>query len=228
MPGQPGSTRSWSQRAAALLGLVIIVGSAVGVLALAGVIGGSGGGTTEAGIPIQNVEFLDPPRALGQEDLDVGAGVGQLAPDFEISDFDGSRHKLSDFRGEVVYVNFWATWCQPCIAELPEIQELLDRNPGTLSVITVNRRQGLGEAEDWLGKLQSTDGTDGLSFTVDGLDPDDRLYERLVRLKPAMPVSIFINSEGVVTSVANGAIRLPQMEQAVAEARASTSTALLP
>jgi thiol-disulfide isomerase/thioredoxin len=154
--------------------------------------------------------------------------VGQLAPDFEISDFDGSRHKLSDFRGEVVYVNFWATWCQPCIAELPEIQELLDRNPGTLSVITVNRRQGLGEAEDWLGKLQSTDGTDGLSFTVDGLDPDDRLYERLVRLKPAMPVSIFINSEGVVTSVANGAIRLPQMEQAVAEARASTSTALLP
>jgi len=215
-----------SNRLVAAAGLVIIVGAAVGVLALAGVIGGSGGGTSESGVPIENVEFLEPPRAPGQEDLVVGVGEGQLAPDFAVSDFDGTRHKLSDFRGDVVYINFWATWCTPCLVELPEVQELQDRNPDTLSVITVNRRQGLGEAEDWLGKLQAPDGTEGLSFTVNGLDPDDRLYDELVRLKPSMPVSIFINSDGVVTSVANGAIRLPQMEQAVAEARASTSVAL--
>jgi len=220
--------RNQSQRLIATAGLIVIVGAAVGVLALVGVIGGSGGGTTESGVAIQDVEFLDPPRAAGQEDLEVGAGEGQLAPDFVISGFDGTRHKLSDFRGDVVYVNFWATWCTPCIVELPEVQELQDRNPDTLSVITVNRRQSLGEAEDWLGKLQATDGTEGLSFAVDGLDPSDALYERLVRLKPAMPVSIFINSEGVVTSVYNGIIRLPQMEQAVAEARASTSAAFAP
>jgi thiol-disulfide isomerase/thioredoxin len=206
----------------------VIVGAAVGILAYLGVIGGSGGGTTESGIPIENVEIMDPPRAAGQEELEVGTEVGQLAPDFVISAFDGSRHKLSDFRGDVVYVNFWATWCTPCILELPEVQEVQDRNPETLSVITVNRRQSLGEAEDFLAQLQGTDGAEGLSFTVDGLDPTDALYERYVRLKPAMPVSIFINSEGVVTSVYNGVMRLPQMEQAVAEARASTSAARAP
>ena len=87
-------------------------------------------------------------------------------------------------------------------------------------------QQGLGEAEGWLAKLPTTDGGKGVSFTVNGMDPDDTLYDRMVRLKDSMPVSIFINSEGVVTSVHNGAIRLPDMERAVAEARASTSAAL--
>jgi thiol-disulfide isomerase/thioredoxin len=222
------ANRNQSQRLIAAAGLVVIVGAAIGVLALAGVIGGRGGGTTQSGVAIQDVAFLDPPRAPGQEDLEVGTDEGQLAPDFVISDFDGVRHKLSDFRGDVVYVNFWASWCQPCIAELGEIQELQERNPESLTIVAVNREQSLGEAEGWLERLPTTDGGKGVSFAVNGMDPNDALYERMVRLKDAMPVSIFINSEGVVTSVANGAIRLPQMEQAVAEARASTSTALLP
>jgi thiol-disulfide isomerase/thioredoxin len=209
-------------------GLIVIVGAAIGGLALVGVIGGRGGGTTESGVPIEDAEFREPPRAAGQEDLVVGVGEGQLAPDFVISDFDGARHKLSDFRGDVVYLNFWATWCTPCIAELGDIQELQARNPESLSIIAVNRKQSLGEAEGWFEKLPTNDGGKGVSFTVNGMDPDDRLYERLVRLKNSMPVSIFINSEGVVTSVANGAIRLSQMEQAVAEARASTSAAFAP
>jgi thiol-disulfide isomerase/thioredoxin len=220
--------RNANQRLIAGAGLVLIVGVAVGVLALAGVISGSGGGTTDSGVQIQNVEFLDPPRASGQEDLIVGGETGQLAPDFVISDFEGARHKLSDFRGQVVYVNFWATWCTPCITELPEIEELQDRNPETLSVITVNRKQDLGEAQSWFETLPGTDGSDGVSFTVNGMDPTDALYERLVRLKPRMPVSIFINSDGVITSVYNGAIPLPVMELAVAEALASTSAAFAP
>jgi thiol-disulfide isomerase/thioredoxin len=215
--------RDTRQRLIAAAGLIVIVGVALGLLAVAGVIGGSGGGTTDSGIPIEEVEILDPPRGPGQEDLELGTEVGQLAPDFIISDFDGTRHKLSDFRGDVVYLNFWATWCTPCTVELPEIEELQERNPEILSVITVNRRQDLDEAEEWFAELPGTDGSDGVSFTVNGMDPTDALYDRFVRLKDAMPVSIFINSEGVVTSVANGAIRLPQMEQALAEARASTS-----
>ena len=47
-----------------------------------------------------------------------------LAPDFELTDIDDNVHRLSDYRGKVVFVNFWATWCPPCRFELPSMEKL--------------------------------------------------------------------------------------------------------
>jgi peroxiredoxin len=49
--------------------------------------------------------------------------VGKTAPDFELSALDGRRIRLSDFRGRVILVNFWATWCAPCRVEMPWLTE---------------------------------------------------------------------------------------------------------
>jgi peroxiredoxin len=51
-------------------------------------------------------------------------GVGSMAPDFELPTLDGGTVRLSELRGKVVFVNFWATWCAPCLVEMPAMDEL--------------------------------------------------------------------------------------------------------
>ena len=53
--------------------------------------------------------------------------VGQQAPDFVTKDETGKEVRLSDFRGKLVFLNFWATWCLPCIEEMPEMQTLNEK-----------------------------------------------------------------------------------------------------
>ena len=85
--------------------------------------------------------------ALAQE---PGKGLTPMpvrtqAPDFDLMDMDGNRHRLSDYRGRVVIVNFWATWCPPCREEMPSMQrawELLE--PEGIVMLAVN----VGESED--------------------------------------------------------------------------------
>lgn len=174
-------------------------------------------------VEIKDAVVLDPPPAPALGDLDVEAKVGSLAPDFEISDFDGARHRLSDYRGKPVYVNFWATWCIPCIKELPEMQELLNRHKDNLAIITVNRAEPLSRAQAFFNNLEKLNGEPGLSFTVDGMDPDDTLYNKYRGL--GMPVSVFIDANGKVVKVFNGLINLEIMEESVAEAVESARVA---
>ena len=67
-----------------------------------------------------------------------GLAPGDLAPGFELSNLDGQRIALSDFHGKTVVLNFWGTWCAPCVAELPELEELYKKGEGQIVVLGVS------------------------------------------------------------------------------------------
>jgi len=58
-------------------------------------------------------------------------------PDFELERLDGTKVKLSDYRGKLLVVNFWATWCNPCVEEMPSMARLVDRMKGDVVVVAV-------------------------------------------------------------------------------------------
>lgn len=72
-----------------------------------------------AGFLLGGYLYDDPPPPVGIETVDIGQSV----PDFELIDSNGTKQRLSQWRGKLLVVNYWASWCPPCIEEMP----LLDR-----------------------------------------------------------------------------------------------------
>ncbi|WP_240345784.1 peroxiredoxin family protein [Parageobacillus toebii] len=69
----------------------------------------------------------------------IGTNVGEVAPDFELLSIMGNKVKLSDLRGNTVILNFWATWCPPCKAEIPEMQKFYENNKNNnVEILAVN------------------------------------------------------------------------------------------
>ena len=94
------------------------------------------------------------------DSVEVGLEVGDLAPDFMTVTPDGEEVSLSDFRGDVVLLNFWATWCGPCRVEMPEFQSVYDQlNPRGFNIIAVDFLEGPERVAEFAGELE-------LSFPV--------------------------------------------------------------
>ena len=131
------------------------------------------------------------------------ATVGQSAPDFATQTLDGSRVRLSQYRGKPVLLNFWASWCAPCQDEMPLIQRASDVYKAQgLQVLAVNYQQ------------TSTSSMRAFLRKVDARFP--AVYDPAGQIAGAygvnvgLPVSIFIDRSGKVSF-----IQLGQMSDAI-------------
>ena len=145
----------------------------------------------------------------------TSAELGKEAPDFEIELLNGETFRLSDHRGKVVFLNIWATWCPPCVAEMPDIQKLADAYPDDLVVIGVSCDESAEDARAFVEEQGYT-----YNIAVDQISEEYQTFLIAGALYPsyAIPNSIFINPEGVVTSMEMGAADYETLEQRYLEA----------
>lgn len=143
---------------------------------------------------------------LDHEHLDLE--VGKRVPDFTLLDMDGNEAKLSDHRGKMVFLNFWATWCQHCDLEMPDLQQVHDENED-LVVLAVNVREDVNTVQKYLDE-------GGYDFPV-VLDDDGHIAA--VYLVSGMPTTYFISTEGILVGYFPGMLTLDQMEDVIGQMR---------
>jgi len=126
----------------------------------------------------------------------ASAGLtGQPAPDFALKSSTGDNLRLSEYRGDVVMINFWATWCGPCRQEMPLLDELYSRYERVgFSLLGVNIDDDSRRAMDMVAEL-------GVNFPIlfDARKEVSKLYE-----VQAMPVTVLLDREGTVRYVHHG------------------------
>lgn len=146
-----------------------------------------------------------PARAAsGAPDLFGAAGVmpadeARPAPDFSLSDVDGATVRLSDFGGRLVVLNFWATWCTPCIKEMPTLQHLREQlGDKGLEVLAVSVDRG--------DPKRVAEFADGYSWRVPILlDPMSTVADAYaVRV---MPTTYLIGPDGTIRGRSFGALK---------------------
>ena len=127
--------------------------------------------------------------------LDTTGDVGQLAPEFSTDSVGGGPLRLADYRNQVVLLNFWATWCVPCRAEMPEIESTYQsyRERG-FQVLAVNVQESETQIKPFLNEL---------NLTFPALLDRDASIARLYRAR-ALPSSFLIDRQGVVQYVRVG------------------------
>jgi peroxiredoxin len=139
------------------------------------------------------------------------ASVGDPAPDFSLPTLKDRTVSLGEFKGKVVLLNFWASWCAPCQEELPELQKIYHKfHDRGFELIGINVDKKRANAEKFAKRF-------ALTFPV-ALDPEASTIEAY--LGRAMPMSYLIDREGVVRQLFFGFNRkkLPGMETAIMEA----------
>ena len=145
-------------------------------------------------------EVLSDDATVATADGDVVLGitapgqakVGELAPDFVLKAPSGELVSLSDFRGKTVILNFWATWCPPCRAEMPDFQEAFEARAADddFVILAVDLDEAAGEVQGFVDEFE-------LTFPI-AIDTGKEVASQYGVL--GLPATFFIDTDGVVRS----------------------------
>jgi thiol-disulfide isomerase/thioredoxin len=119
--------------------------------------------------------------------------VSQQAPDFVLSDIEGKKHSLSEFKGKIIYMKFWASWCGECIKQVVaqrKLEEELSNNPNIVFInVSVDEDEAAWRKSVVRNKLNALE-----LISVDGLDSEIDLNYSLQEI----PRYVLINKSGII------------------------------
>jgi thiol-disulfide isomerase/thioredoxin len=145
--------------------------------------------------------------------VEATAVPAEYAPDFRLTTLTGETVALADLRGRTVLINFWATWCLPCRAEMPYLQALAERYPDQLTVLAINMREDGAGIQPFVDEL-------ALTFPI-LLKPDDEtLLNYGVR---GLPLTFVVAPDGELRLRRVGPVEPATMDAWLAEALAATA-----
>ena len=194
------TTRPQMPRTIAALMIAAIAVASAAALLWPGTGDAASGGPTEVGVVRRVV--------AGAGDA---ARIDSPAPDFEWNAPDGKTRTLADLRGGVVVINFWATWCVPCRAEMPALQRVASASGVT--VLAVDLREDGAKVRSFLDSL-------GLDRLTPVLDLDGEVARRYGVI--ALPETFFLDARGIVRDIQRGQILDDAtIEGGIAKARAA-------
>ena len=180
------------------------------VLATLGLIGMIAWGVSEfASSQKVKITETNNKNRFGNEELVIGVNEGNLAPDFQLQTLAGEELSLSVFKGKKVILNFWASWCPPCKAEMPHIQKFyLDRQNEQVEILAVN----LTTQEKSANFIRKFAESYQLTFPI-LLDSDGRLGK--IYQVFTIPSSYIIDSEGIIRKKIVGPVSQEMLEQLI-------------
>jgi peroxiredoxin len=151
--------------------------------------------------------MLPKPDAVAGDELSaLPVEVEYPAPSLELTDLDGNPVSLADFRGQVVLVTNWATWCPPCKAEMPTLQEFYDDNAANgFTIIAISAGEPTADVSAFVKQY-------GLTFPV---WPDLTQKATIAFRNPGLPSSYMIDRNGIVRLAWTGAITRKTLDKFV-------------
>ena len=143
-------------------------------------------------------------------DPDAGYEVGQQLSDFTADLIGGGRFRLSDKRGHVVFINLWATYCTPCVGELPYFDRLKAEHP-EVEVLAIHSSLVTDDVAAWL---------DDKGFSIDfAVDGDDDALFNAVGGSPLLPQTVVVDASGTVVYNQAGSLDYEKLEALLEAAR---------
>ncbi len=134
-------------------------------------------------------------------------GAGKAAPAFELKDLEGKTVKLSDFKGKVVLLNFWATWCPPCREEIPDLVALQNEYKDKGLVV-------LGVSLDQNGPAQVKSFVSRMKINYPVVIGDEKMAMSYGSIQ-AIPTTFYIDRAGKIAGMHEGGADKEMFEQAV-------------
>lgn len=130
--------------------------------------------------------------------------IGSIAPEFTLETLEGKIVSLEDYRGKIVLINFWATWCPYCVKEMPDLNRLyLENKEDNFVVLGIDVEENKSKVENFVKE-------GGYKFPI-LLDKTGKVAQNY--LVSGLPMSVMLDEEGRIRALQLGMMTYPQMKE---------------